>query len=199
MLSAVHVSDNRRVIYQATEAANRTSHRVSSILPNDTYTVSIQAVLPDGGFTAPGATNATGGFVVPKMIVGAPPKNVTLSLSKVSWNAVNGATRYQVWLSVTNSGGTTRIFKTDVYDTELVIPGELDSYARRGSNEFRVWVRAIRNEDAHESTGRWSVPGLYTLSLDEFAGQRIAAAGDSSILTMVMTELATSALLDTVT
>ena len=42
-----------RVVYQATEASNRSSHRVAVELPNDTYTVSIQAALPNGGFTAP--------------------------------------------------------------------------------------------------------------------------------------------------
>ena len=176
-----------RVLYQATEATNRTSHRVAVTLPNDTYTVSIQAVLSNGGFTAPGIVHADGGFDVPKMIIGAAPKNVTLSATKVTWNAVDGATRYEVWINFSTPGGKTEhVLSTEAFDTELTLSGTLV----RRIGQYRVWVRAIRNEAGHESTGRWSA----ATTLDFVP----AATQTASALAIVMSELATSGMLDTV-
>ncbi len=181
----------RRVVYQATEASSHNSHRVAVTLPNDTYTVSIQALLPNGGYTAPGAVNAEGGFNIPKMIIGAAPKGVIVVPGRVTWNAVNGATRYQVWINFVDreTAKPQRLLINDSLGTELAVSPDL--FQRIG--EYRVWVRAIRNEAGHESTGRWSeqanfITGLFGLPNAE----------DSKLLAIVMSDLSASGILDTV-
>ena len=172
------------VVHQATEAAGKTSHRVTTILPNDTYSVSIQAILPNGARTALGAVNASGGFVLKRMIVGAAPKSVTILRSKVTWQAVDGATRYNVSINYIDSAGKTeRILRQDAFGTELPRSASLTN--RPG--EYRVWIRAIRSEAGQEYTGRWSA--VKTLQVN-------APAADSSALAIIMSELAITGVLD---
>jgi hypothetical protein len=51
---------------------------------------------PDGARTAPGVSNSHGGFVLKRMIVGGAPKSVVIMPSKVSWQAVTGATKKEL-------------------------------------------------------------------------------------------------------
>jgi len=175
-----------KVVYQGTEAAGRTTHRVTTMLPNDTYNVSIQAILPNGARTAPGAVNASGGFVLKRITVGAAPKDVTISASKVTWKAVDAATRYDVWINyIDSTGKTERILRQHAFGTELPLSSRLTN--RPG--EYRVWIRAIRNEASQEYTGRWSE--FKTLQVN-------SSSSDSSALEIVMSELAISGVLDVV-
>ena len=174
----------RNVVHQATEAAGKTSHRVTTILPNDTYSVSIQASLPNGARTAPGAVNASGGFVLKRMTVGAAAKNVTISNSKVSWQAVDSATRYNVWINyIDSTGKAERILLQDAFGTELPLSASLTQ--RPGA--YRVWIRAVRSEAGQEYTGRWSE--VKTLQVN-------APASDSGALAIIMSELAITGVLD---
>ncbi|MBC7964979.1 MAG: hypothetical protein H7Z17_03555, partial [Fuerstia sp.] len=175
-----------QIVYQGTEAADKTSHRVTTILPNDTYSVSIQASLPNGARTAPGAVNASGGFVLKRMTVGAAPKGVTISPSKVTWQAVDAATRYNVSINyIDSTGKTERILRQDAFGTELPLTASLTS--RPG--EYRVWIRAIRSEAGQEYTGRWSE--VKTLQVS-------SSSPDSSALAIIMSELAITGVLEDV-
>jgi hypothetical protein len=142
-----------KVVYQASEDAGKVAHRVTTVLPNDTYSVSIQAVLPNGARTAPGVFKVGGGFVLKRMTVGVAPKSVTILPSKVTWQAVDAATRYDVWINYIDSKGKTeRILRQDAFGTALPLSSGLTSRA----GEYRVWIRAIRNESGQEYTSRWS-------------------------------------------
>lgn len=175
-----------KVVHQGTEAAGRTSHRVNAILPNDTYNVSIQAILPNGARTAPGAANASGGFVLKRMTVGIALKGVTISTSRVTWQAVNAATRYDVWINyIDSTGKTERILRQDAFGTELPLSASLTN--RPG--EYRVWIRAIRNEAGQEYIGRWS---------DVKSLQVNSSSPHSSALEIIMSELAITGILDDV-
>ena len=175
-----------KVVHQGTEAAGRTFHRVTTTLPNDTYSVSIQAILPNGARTAPGAVNADGAFVLKRMTVGAAPKSVTISATRVTWEAVDSATRYDVWINyIDEYGKAERILRQDAFGTELPLSSSLTTR----SGEYRVWIRAIRNEASQEYTGRWSE--LKTLQVN-------SSLQDTSELEIIMSELAISGVLDVV-
>lgn len=174
-----------RVVHQASEASNMTSHRVATTLVNDTYTFSIQAVFANGARTAPGPVNSSGGFVIPRMLVGAAPKNVRLANGSITWNSVNGATRYEVWISFTGSSGRAeRVLRQDAWSTSLPLPSALLTR----SGDYRIWVRAIRSESGQEFIGRWSDTTIIPVRTSD-------TTNDSASLLAVMSELATSGLL----
>lgn len=143
-----------KVVYVNTAATNVSLHRVERKLPNDTYTVSIQAVFPNGGRTAPGAVDSAGIFQPKTMTVGVAPKDVTFTSSKILWQAVNSATRYEVWINyISPAGNMETIFHENAYGTEMQLSANLTT--RPG--EYRVWIRAIRSESGEPYVGRWSV------------------------------------------
>ncbi len=178
-------STTGKVVYHANAAANTTSHRVAATLPDDTYSVSIEAMLPNGARTARGVVNSSGGFDLKRMIVGGAPKNVVLTSSRVSWQTVNSATKYDVWINyLSPAGKTERILRQDVFGTELPLPA--NPMSRTG--EYRVWIRVIRSEAGQDYVGRWS--DVKTLTVGSASSTR-----DASALTLVMSELATSGVL----
>ena len=173
-----------KVVYTANAASSVTSHRVATTLPNDTYTASIQALLPNGARTAPGVADSGGGFVLKRMIVGGAPKGVVITSPRVLWQAVAGATKYDVWIDyISPTGKTERVFRQDSFGTEIRLPSSLTSRA----GEYRVWIRAIRSEAGQEYVGRWSDVKTLTVA-------SISSTLNTKALTLVMSEMATSGL-----
>jgi hypothetical protein len=173
-----------KVVYTANAAANTTSHRVATTLPNDTYTVSIQALLSNGARTAPGVADSGGGFVLKRMVVGAAPKNVVFASSRVSWQTATDATKYNVWINyISPTGKTERIFRQNAFGTDISLPTSLTSRA----GEYRVWIRAIRSEAGQDYVGRWSDVKTLTVGASP-------ASLNASALTLVMSDLATTGL-----
>ena len=173
-----------KVVYTANAATNTASHRVATTLPNDTYTVSIQALLPNGARTAPGVVDSGGGFVLKRMVVGAAPKNVVFTSSRVSWQTATDATKYDVWINyISPTGKTERIFRQDAFGTDISLPASLTSRA----GEYRVWIRAIRSEAGQDYVGRWSDFKRLTVGSSP-------ASLNASALTLVMSDLATTGL-----
>ena len=130
--------------------------------------------------------NASGGFVLKRMTVGAAPKSVTISATRVTWEAVDSATRYDVWINyIDEYGKAERILRQDAFGTERPLSSSLTTR----SGEYRVWIRAIRNEAGQEYTGRWSEHK--TLQVN-------SSLPDSSALEIIMSELAISGVLDVV-
>jgi len=173
-----------KVVYQGTAVRNQTSHRVPTALPNDTYTVSIQALFSNGARSAPGVAKADGTFAMPKMLVGAAPKVTARSSSIVTWTAVNGATKYEIWINhVDLTSKVVHLATEQTFETTYQLPAAL---AGR-SGQYRIWVRAVRNESGQTFAGRWSSPA--TIGSSTTASINLRSSTD---LLTVMSELATS-------
>ena len=142
------------VAYSGTATAGERTHRIAQPLPNGTYRILVQAHFVNGARSAPGKLRADGGYELPEMIIGAAPSGVSASASQVSWNAVPGATQYQIWITWMNprTGRPERIVDEAVYSTLFRIPTA--RVQRRG--EYRVWIRAVRHEEGNTYTGNWS-------------------------------------------
>jgi subtilisin-like proprotein convertase family protein len=101
--------------------------------------------------TAASFVDGTIGLVVedhePPVISG-PDAATSVSRPTISWNALAGAIRYDVWISNLSSGVDQIVRKIDVPTNSFVPPENL------GIGQYRVWVRAINSE---EVAGFWSV------------------------------------------
>ena len=174
------------VVYHASELGSRTSHRVATILPNDSYTVSIQAIFANGSRTAPGTAKPDGSFLLSRLTVGVAPQVSAASRPVVTWTAVDGATKYEFWINhIDAAGRIEHLLTADVFGISFRIPQTIMGR----SGQFRIWVRAVRSEAGHTSLGRWSNPAsinAVTTASSEF--------GNSADLLKVMSELATSGL-----
>jgi len=83
----------------------------------------------------------------PPVLTG-PPATTPSSRPKITWNALSGAIRYDVWISNLSTGVNSFVRNIRVLGTSFVPPENL------GIGRYRVWVRAI---DALEVAGYWSV------------------------------------------
>jgi len=83
----------------------------------------------------------------PPLLTG-PPATTPSSKPTITWNALSGALRYDVWISNLSSGVSQIVRNIDVPGTSFVPPENL------GIGRYRVWVRAI---DTLEVAGYWSV------------------------------------------
>ena len=87
------------------------------------------------------------------LTIGAPPVLQQTAARTVSWNAVNGATRYEIW--VDSLGGASQPGAQVVHETTW----RRTTYSLNRSlpaGEYRVWVRAIRTERREVYRSAWS-------------------------------------------
>lgn len=81
-------------------------------------------------------------------VISGPTALTSVSRPKITWNALDGALRYDVWISNISSGVSQIVRNINVPTNEFVPPENL------GIGTYRVWVRAI---DQQENPGFWSV------------------------------------------
>lgn len=150
------------IVYSATANARATAHRVAEPLPNGDYRILVQAHFVNGARSAPGTPRDDGGFDLPELIVGAAPTGVSVTGLQISWHAVQGTTRYQIWITWINplTGRPERVVDEAAYSTQFQIPAT--KVQRQG--EYRVWIRAIRHEDGDQYTGAWSKTTVFRIS-----------------------------------
>lgn len=101
--------------------------------------------------TSLGYVNGTVGVAVldhePPVLTG-PTATTPSSKPTITWNALTGALRYDVWISNLSTGVNSFVRDIKVPGTSFVTPENL------GIGHYRVWVRAI---DQVEVAGYWSV------------------------------------------
>ena len=101
--------------------------------------------------TAAGYVNGTVGVAVqdhePPLLSG-PTATTPSSKPKITWNALSGALRYDVWISNLTTNVAQIVRNINVPTNSFVPPENL------GIGRYRVWVRAI---DQLEVPGYWSV------------------------------------------
>jgi len=131
-------------VYQRTGIRGRT-HEVATALPDGDYNVWVRAHLVGVGVSAWGDAAS--------LTIGAPPVLQQTAARTVSWNAVNGATRYEIW--VDSLGGASQPGAQVVHETTW----RRTTYSLNRSlpaGEYRVWVRAIRTERREVYRSAWS-------------------------------------------
>ncbi len=128
--------------YRATGLTS-TQHRVATPLNPGSYEVFVRAHLPNGAVSHWGAPTA--------LQIGTPPV-VTLTGRTVSWKAVNGATRYELWVNRIDDQG--KLVAAKVISDDQIVGTSTTLPAQTG--KFRVWIRAIRNEAAGTYYSNWS-------------------------------------------
>ncbi len=122
-----------------------TSFTPASDLNIGRYAVHVQGIRADG--------SRTGWSVASIFDVDAPVQWITTSGSNpsqqptVSWNAVQGAARYDIWFNNLSTGTSQVLRDTNVTGTSFTPPVPLDLGA------YRVWVRAL---DASGNAAGWS-------------------------------------------
>lgn len=177
------------IVYSATEAANAVSHRVNSPQANGDYHVIVRALYANGGRSVAGRLADNGQSVPIIMTIGARVENFTVSQNRMNWQAVAGATRYQVSIQLVNSNGSVeKITDQDVFENSMELPSSVID--RPG--EYRIWIRAIRNEAGHESTGFWSQRFVHHVPIASLP--LLMEEDDFQLTSIVMAELATSAI-----
>ena len=129
-------------IYRATVTAV-SQHRIANALPVGVYRIWIRSHHSDGGRSVWGTGT--------DLTIGTAPV-LSVSGTMLHWNAIDGATRYEVIVHVIDprSSVASTYLRSTVYgSTQLTLPS--------GSNgRFRAWVRAIRDEAGTQYVSRWS-------------------------------------------
>jgi hypothetical protein len=154
-LAVDHVADDgtiTRVIHESSIV--ETSYQVADPLPGGTYQFSVRAW--NDGVGTPGrslwsdtATFMTGEDIKP--VVTGPTELVNALRPTITWDALDGVARYEVW--ITESNGSEPLIQddrvyTNSYTTEMALP----------AGKYFVWVRAI---SARGELTDWSEPFIF--------------------------------------
>ena len=70
----------------------------------------------------------------------------------ISWQPVNGATRYELWVNRIDADNNATLGRVMHDDQMLATSATLPSDA----GTYRIWVRAIRNEAGETYISNWS-------------------------------------------
>jgi CSLREA domain-containing protein len=141
----------------------------STPLAAGTYRVWVRSVSSTGEFSFwTAATEFSVRLAAPSI---TSPANNSSSSSKVptfTWNAVDGASRYEIWVDRTDVAHSKIIYQTDLASNSLAASTQLPA------GMYRAWVRAVT------STGQfsyWSTPVTFTIA----EAARIIDAPDSEL------------------
>ncbi|MCR9197463.1 MAG: hypothetical protein NXI04_02355 [Planctomycetaceae bacterium] len=130
-----------------------TSHRIAAQRILGVHQIRLRANFADGSRTPFSATQ-------PLIVSGRP--TVSVSGNVISWDAVQAATQYEVWVDSIDAAGQriTRQFyyEPDVHSLSYTLPGT----PPRG--RYSVWVRAIRAEDGLRMPSYWSAPVVFQVA-----------------------------------
>ena len=136
--------------------AASTSHTVDTALPVGEYDLWVRAYGPNGIASPWGTANRLSvgfGTVNSQPYISAP--------RTLSWAAIPGATRYDLWVDYLCSSQPAEnqiVRVTTLTETTYVLPAALPS------GNYRAWVRGFRTENGVTFTSIWSVyPGNFTL------------------------------------
>ena len=119
-----------------------TAHRVSVAIANGIYLIQVRAIFADGSRSA--LSNAQ------RVTIGSAPE-LAFSSGEVTWNAVNQATHFELWLNRIGTAPKAKVVHTPVYvGTSFVPPASLPK------GRYQIWLRAIRAEAGETYFGSWA-------------------------------------------
>ncbi len=135
-------SGSTRADYTASDLVG-TNHRIATALPNGEHQIWVRAHHANGTRSAWGSGS--------RIFIGAAPV-LTLADRGVKWTAATGATRYEVSIYKFDPTSSTfsKLLQTGVLGgTTFTLPTST-------KGQFRVWVRAIRDEAGSQYASWWS-------------------------------------------
>ena len=131
-------------------------HRVSQVLTNGKYLITVVAQFGDGSRSAP-RTNL---FDI------GPAPVVTRNGTHLRWNSLPAATHYDIWVNHIglNNRETSQFLRISVHlGTDFELP-------RLPAGLFRVWVRAVRAEAGQLYNGNWSTALQFSVGVNGSPG-----------------------------
>jgi len=109
-------------------------------------------------------------------VISGPGAVTALSRPTITWNALVGALRYDIWISNLSSGISQIVRNINVQTNSFVPPENL------GIGRYRVWVRAINQEE---------VAGVWSVGKDFFVNTRPVITSPSPTVTIANTAFPT--------
>ena len=138
----IGLKGSRIASYRAS-GLTETAHRVETPLTNGTYDVFVRAHHANGTMSRWGMPHS--------LQLGVAPI-VQASGRIISWQPVNGATRYELWVNridADSNASARRVMHDDqMFATSATLPSDAGTY--------RIWVRAIRDEAGDTYISNWS-------------------------------------------
>ncbi|MEJ7591320.1 MAG: hypothetical protein WKF77_07210 [Planctomycetaceae bacterium] len=118
-----------------------TSHRIATALTNGQYMIAVRALFPDGSRSTWSAAH--------RLSIGR-AVSITAGSRKLNWDALSGATHYEVWINLLGTNPQAKIVHQPVQlTTEFMLPATLPK------GRYQAWVRAIRAEAGELYAGNW--------------------------------------------
>jgi hypothetical protein len=128
-------------VYNRTGIAG-TSHRIDVPLANGISQIQVRAHFPDGSRSSLSTVQSLQiGIATP----------VTFSTGTLSWNAVNGATNYELWINYLGTPNQRKIVYQPMYlTTSYTLPSTLPK------GRYQTWLRPVRAESGQLYYGPWT-------------------------------------------
>ena len=119
-----------------------TSHRIDIPLANGIHQIQVRRIFADGSRSSWSAAQ--------QILIG-PAAELTYAAGKISWNGVNAATNYELWVNYLGTAGQRKIVYQPLYvGTSYTLPSTLPK------GRYQTWLRAIRAENGQLYTGAWT-------------------------------------------
>lgn len=118
------------------------NHRIETALPAGVNFITVRALFADGSRTH---------WSTPQQLMIGPAPTLTYSGKTVSWNPVNQATHYELWINFLGTPPQQKIVYDQSYSGNNY---QLPSTLPRG--RYQIWLRAIRAEGGELYAGLWA-------------------------------------------
>jgi ELWxxDGT repeat protein len=119
-----------------------TSHRIDVPLANGISQFQVRAIFPDGSRSSLSDVQSL------TIGIGTP---VTFSAGSLSWNSVNGATNYELWINYLGTPNRRQVVYDPMY---LTTSYKLPSTLPKG--RYQTWLRPVRAESGQLYYGAWT-------------------------------------------
>ncbi len=120
-----------------------TSHRVDRILSPGTYQIQVRAIFADGSRSNLSAKQ--------QLVIGPTPV-VRFANGVLTWNSINAATHYELWVNYLGTPVKQKIvYQPNTLQTSYTLASTLPK------GRYQAWVRAARAESDDLYKGLWSV------------------------------------------
>ncbi|MCA9058703.1 MAG: flagellar hook-basal body complex protein [Planctomycetaceae bacterium] len=145
----VAAAGTKRPLYRQTDIRS-SHHRISQPLAAGTYDVWNRAHFADGDLSYWGEPI--------HLEIGTGPR-LTLAAQLLTWEAVNGATEYELWIDYNGGEEAARIrlIHLTQYGTNFRLLASLPG------GRYTAWVRALRRETGDLYRSRWSTPLVFQI------------------------------------
>ena len=119
-----------------------TSHRIDTALRNGINLIQVRGHYSDGSRTH--WSNAQ------QLSIGPAP-TLTFAAGRLSWNSVNQATHYELWINYPGNPVQQKIVYQPLYTgTAYILPSTLPK------GRYQTWLRAVRAEAGQLYGGEWT-------------------------------------------